>query len=882
MMPSVLISIYRLQAETDSFRKIEAAFRRRGWKLVLWTNWNKGDPGVPSLPLVASAKEASWYCTPKGAAVEANAHWQEFNAKLKSAYGYVDTAYDVERCISSSNQVFDAVQPDLFICWCGMNPLFSIPLEIARSCGIPTLVWEAGLLSNTFLLDRGGVCCDAEQAGVPLTADFTESELEAADRLLAGMRQKLTEQGYRGKLAYPPKNGLPRILVLGGMDSANGVYRPEGAARSTLGALGSGVDLANAVARAFPWASILYRPHPREPNKPLLRLDKQSVTVDGVSPITAHYVWADIIVGYGSKTDMDVLAMGKPLVVAGSTVFSGKGLGFEGHYAESLGQAIQDALQYGMTDAQRHNVRRFFAYQQQEACYARNDTAACRKGLDDFVTDALRLAGVENCEARSTRAHLAALSDAGREKLAHLQMEAEVLRQGTCSRDVVLEKLKSGAVETVVLDFDHTLLKANSTELFLRLVRPGVCGFLAEFLADFAIVILRRLKIYEPVYRDYIRVWSALLLAPWSLLLWRLRAERLAKQLVDLELLKCAKANNRRTWIVSNGFRQLIEPIASYLPTVDNLVTANIFRPSEDVRRSGKLKKIDAHGLLERASTLSVSDSVEDADLLTSTHGCWLTPQTSKMPNPVYSPFRYLADGKYSRRWFINRVLGHDLLVVLLVFAHSPLSTLALIFLFVSLYSIYELGYYENDHEAAKNETEPTLAASAANFDNYSIGTHAWGWSLATGLVGVTLISGFTPFSIMSWIVVLILLRLIYYVYNRISPLIRGYLYPLLQAFKFLGYAAVCVPTLIGLPLILGQASWQVINYWIYRSGGDKRKMNPFFIRFSVFLVGMIALGSFLSLIDTESLFRGILIFVFVSAPLLPFFPRVVQVIKRD
>ena len=75
--------------------------------------------------------------------------------------------------------------------------------------------------------------------------------------------------------------------------------------------------------------------------------------------------------------------------------------------------------------------------------------------------------------------------------------------------------------DLAVLDFDETLWLRNSTEEFIAFARPAVL----------VAVVLQILGLIKPwrlisrakagYYRDWIRVWAVVIVAPWSVLAWR-------------------------------------------------------------------------------------------------------------------------------------------------------------------------------------------------------------------------------------------------------------------------------------------------------------------------------------------------------------------------
>ncbi|TAG26426.1 MAG: hypothetical protein EAZ40_04550 [Rhodobacterales bacterium] len=177
--------------------------------------------------------------------------------------------------------------------------------------------------------------------------------------------------------------------------------------------------------------------------------------------------------------------------------------------------------------------------------------------------------------------------------------------------------------------------------------------------------------------------------------------------------------------------------------------------------------------------------------------------------------------------------IGDDLLLVLIAFV--PLSptpipvALAIIFLHVSLWSVYEIGYYENDLVAAKHERDGKLSSTFKETGGrFSILT-AWIWAAALGVAGVAcvwqsevshLADGNLPeilASLVLWAAVLVFLRKLFQYYNHIDKMTRVFVYLPLQLVKY-GFPALFfdLPA-AGAALIFAQIIRRWAPYLVYR-----------------------------------------------------------------
>ncbi|MDC2993771.1 haloacid dehalogenase-like hydrolase [bacterium] len=404
-----------------------------------------------------------------------------------------------------------------------------------------------------------------------------------------------------------------------------------------------------------------------------------------------------------------------------------------------------------------------------------------------------------------------------------------------------------------ILDFDHTLLLGNSTEIFLLSVRPRLWG---EIIDKTVRIAWNRFGTETVNEIDRWRVLAAIFAAPWSLPCWKVRAHSEVDLRWNHSLEKVVSSGRKAPIIISFGFKQLIEPLIEAKSCQNSLFTerpilicSDIFKPSLSIRRHGKISGLERYfPEIVWSKYFSVSDSEEDRDLLLrSRNGFyiqWHEPDT--VPRPGYIPFRFLRQAKFrGRSYFKNYILQQDLVVWLFIYAFTYSQALPAFFFFLSLHSIYEIGYYENDYIAAKTEQNPTLFFELSDFECYPIGSMAWIFALLTGLLGIfALYNSFHLQSLAAWFLILIALRLSFYIYNRQSPNRRLPYYLLLQTLKNFGGLFVMNASPIGLALAMGHAFQHVSVYQIYRCGGDKKQFPRRLMRAVTFVLGVFVLYS--------------------------------------
>lgn len=208
---------------------------------------------------------------------------------------------------------------------------------------------------------------------------------------------------------------------------------------------------------------------------------------------------------------------------------------------------------------------------------------------------------------------------------------------------------------------------------------------------------------------------------------------------------------------------------------------------------------------------------------------------------------------------FLVDNLGDDLLIVLVAFAlvfQAPvLGVCGIVLLHLSLWAIYEVGYYENDLISATLEPESKTPPKFEEFRGKFSEVAAWIYAAALGAAGILLISLgpdwyfaesgpsgiWTALAI--WVLVLAVLRVTYYFYNRVDKLTRVYLYVALQIPKYGFPAAFFGLAPAGAALVFSQILRRWIPYVVYRYSGSLHSGVPIRgLRLFLFLTGWLLL----------------------------------------
>lgn len=401
-----------------------------------------------------------------------------------------------------------------------------------------------------------------------------------------------------------------------------------------------------------------------------------------------------------------------------------------------------------------------------------------------------------------------------------------------------------GADTPLIVDFDETLWLRNSTEEYLRSLRPRLVARVLLALLDW-LQPWRVLPGADPTrhYRDWVRVLTTTLLLPWSLLLWRRRARLLGPRYLNQPLARCCRAAGGRLIVATFGFRFIVAPLlrASDL-RCERLVAAPLLRGFA-LRISGKRAALEHQlGADALADAVCITDSEQDADVLEAVARPllirWSQARYEDALADGYVPFLYTQRGKRTGQQYLwSVVFKRDILVLWLAFAWtqpSPIAAaLALMLLHLSFWLVYEIGYHENDRVAETAEAAPALASGYAEMRERMDAPSAWLAALVLALPGVWLMgwasteavpsgAGLADASLdlgllLGWVLYLVAARATFHFYNYRATAARGLLYLPLQLFRSLGYALFFAVSLSGVALCIASILISWIPYLAYR-----------------------------------------------------------------
>ena len=219
----------------------------------------------------------------------------------------------------------------------------------------------------------------------------------------------------------------------------------------------------------------------------------------------------------------------------------------------------------------------------------------------------------------------------------------------------------------------------------------------------------------------------------------------------------------------------------------------------------------------------------------------------------IYLPLLYSEKVKRpNKKYFLNNIIGEDFLIILLAFAypssHPLANAIGLFCLQIAFWCIYELGYIENDFIGEKFEEKAILSHNYKSYEYCYSSWQPWVWSIALSLVGIVSmnqdlatenlllslpansyglsINWFLQ-GIIFWLAFLIILRILFRIYNHINKQSRVWFYLILQALRYGGFLAVISTNIIGLMFVLSSILTRSIQYTIYRYLGGKNSSWP-------------------------------------------------------
>jgi hypothetical protein len=405
----------------------------------------------------------------------------------------------------------------------------------------------------------------------------------------------------------------------------------------------------------------------------------------------------------------------------------------------------------------------------------------------------------------------------------------------------------------IYIDLDETLYLRNSTEDYIDSAQPGII----------AVVLLQVLEILRPwrwtgghPTRDVWRVWIVSMCFPWVRLRWRSRVGPLAGQFVNPRLFAALQQHRHRVVIVTVGFMPIVQPLIEALGFGECRIIAA--RLGFQDRLNGKLHMVRASlGEEALSAALFITDSVEDVPVLERCRRplrvVWPGSFYPRALSRVYLPGLYLSlvkrpGQRYIWRSVIQEDFAYWVLGTLVLATHPVLHLCGLALLSLSLWSIYERGYANNDWVAANLESAGKLSSEFSRGPVATPRFRPWLWAAISGAAAMDLLGPWSDFATncAKWAAILLATHLIFGLYNRMDKSTRIWIYPLLQAARLPSIAVIVLVAPSGAMALgaLMMARW--VSYYFYRlQGGAWTNIRPnsMHLVFFAIALGMLGIG---------------------------------------
>ena len=441
--------------------------------------------------------------------------------------------------------------------------------------------------------------------------------------------------------------------------------------------------------------------------------------------------------------------------------------------------------------------------------------------------------------------------------------------------------------QLLVVDFDQTLFLRNSSTDFIRMAKPFIFGA----------ILYKLLEVIRPwswfargrdtsVTRDWFHIWAITIFFPWTWLLWRIHAAKLAQNATNQELAAVLKERNPEFNVLSTqGFGPVVGPLVKHMGVEFGIIsTCRMFGGFSD-RLRGKVKALESQvGSAELKRSAVITDSEDDRDLLDHAEVPlmiqWPEPPNS-LATPHYVPFYYLSKIKLKGLSRILREVFYvDLLLLYLAFTWiSPFPLLhgvGITLFYMSFLLIYEIGYMENDDVAFQLEKDPIIGDSFEKKRGYISYFAPWLWATPFTFVGAGIMlqidylveSGVTASSLFSdpnlliesasvvfftksqlfvtaiWLGLLLSMRYVYKFYNYTDKMTRTWVYPILQIYKSIAFIFVSPINVIGAVALFCQVVGRSFAYFLYRWGRkDWPGSELYLFRFILFVGLLLTIG---------------------------------------
>jgi len=226
---------------------------------------------------------------------------------------------------------------------------------------------------------------------------------------------------------------------------------------------------------------------------------------------------------------------------------------------------------------------------------------------------------------------------------------------------------------------------------------------------------------------------------------------------------------------------------------------------------------------------------------------------------PAYLPGQYLTlvkrpGAKYIRRAILLEDFAFWLLASVALAAQPAWHVAGLVFLLISFWAVYELGYVDNDRIGARYEADPELSAEFRDAPVATPRAAPWIWAGACGAIAVVLLrrpGDPAAADFAAWAAVLLATHAWFLAYNRLDKASRVWMFGGLQFARSAAFVALVPIMPIGAAALGAHVLARWVPYHLYRTVGRWPDVPVFLVRllFFVVLELLLAFASDLSLL---------------------------------
>lgn len=310
---------------------------------------------LASLPHQPPSQRTSPLELPPGCLEKWNRRWSRCSNMASASLAETLRAY-----AEYVHDWFVRIRPTCVLVSSNSVPHTGIPFDLASAWGVPRAAFERGYLPESFQISAYGSGPFSNWSDVPLEelpTDRTAEQLRRAGtaflpelRAFSGRRpqpqgdEPVPERGQSGSTRRPPY----RVLFLPVADVSFSVYPLEHPDHDLImPCFEDSIDIARRLHQQAGF-DVVVKPHPTERRSSRWRELAETMRVSHADAMP-WIDWADVVVCNGTTLEFSAIARDTPVVLAGRSVLSNKGIAAEVQDGSLLAEAVRRAAADGVS-----------------------------------------------------------------------------------------------------------------------------------------------------------------------------------------------------------------------------------------------------------------------------------------------------------------------------------------------------------------------------------------------------------------------------------------------------------------------------------------------------------------------------------------------------